>query len=61
MWIALGFLLLAAWVVAKVIVGVTSMAIHLALIAGVVAIIVHFARRVGGHRRTGGGRATGAI
>lgn len=61
MWIALGILLLAVWFVAKLVVGVTSMAIHLALLAAVAFVVVHFARRAGNRLRRSGGSATGAI
>lgn len=50
MWIALGIALIAIWFIAKIVVGVASMAIHLALIAGVVAVVVHFARKLGGRK-----------
>ena len=52
MLIALGILFLVGWIALKLIVGVTSLAVHLLLAVAVVAIIAHFLR--GGF----GGRAT---
>lgn len=50
MWIALGIALIVLWLIAKVVVGVASLAVHAALIAGVIAVIAHFARKSMGHR-----------
>lgn len=53
MWIALGILLLALWLLAKFVWGVASMGIHLLLVVGAIALIAHFAR--GFFARRGGG------
>ena len=50
MWIVLAIALFAGWLLFKLVVGVTSFAIHLLVVAAVVALVVHFARRVGSHR-----------
>ena len=59
MWIALGILLLGVWVVAKFVAGVASMAIHVALVVGVIALVVHFVRRGVGRVRGSGTPAAG--
>jgi hypothetical protein len=51
MLIALGILLLVGWVALKLIVGVTSVAVHLLLAAAVIAVVAHFLR--GGFSRRG--------
>jgi predicted lipid-binding transport protein (Tim44 family) len=52
MWIAVGIALLVGWILLKLIWGVASFAVHLLLIAAVVAVIVHVVRMVMGRRRT---------
>lgn len=51
MLIALGILLLVGWVALKLIVGVTSLAVHLLLVVAVIAVAAHFLR--GGFSRRG--------
>lgn len=45
MWIALGIILLVGWALLKLVWGVASMAVHVALVLGVIALAVHFGRK----------------
>lgn len=44
MWIGLGIVLLAFWLLAKFVWNVASFGIHILLVAAVVAAIAHFVR-----------------
>ncbi len=53
MLIGLGILLLVFWLLAKFVWNVASMGIHILLVVGVIAMIVHFVK--GGMGRRGSG------
>jgi type IV secretory pathway TrbD component len=49
MWILLGILLVAGWLVLKLVWNVAAFGVHLLLVAAVIALVVHFVRgRFGG-------------
>lgn len=49
MWIVLGILLFVGWLMLKLVVGITSFAVHALLAVAVVAIVAHFLKgRSGG-------------
>jgi len=54
MLIALGILFLVGWIAIKLIVGVTSAAVHLLLAVAVIAVIAHFLRSGFSRRGTAG-------
>ena len=45
MWIALGLLLLVAWIALKVVWHVATFGVHVLLAAAVIAVIVHVVQR----------------
>ena len=50
MWIALGILLVVLWIALEMFAEIASFAVHLLLIAAVIAVAVHFVRKFRGHR-----------
>ena len=42
MWIILGILLFLGWLMLKLVVGVTSFAVHLLIPIAIIALVVHF-------------------
>lgn len=59
MWIVLGVFLVGVWLVAKLVAGVASAAIHLALVVGLAAVVLHFVRRARGGTSRGASRTPG--
>jgi hypothetical protein len=56
MWLVIGVLLVVAWATAFVVFKVTSLAIHLLILAAVVSLAVHTVQRIR-HRHVHVGRA----
>jgi hypothetical protein len=44
MWIVIGILVFIGWLMLKLVVGITSFAVHALLAVAVVAIVAHFLR-----------------